>query len=325
MSDRSSERTTPVACAPGSPSAPGSPACQACQHATACISGPSAGSRSRHSAVASGQRGWKRQPAGTSRGLGTSPVKMIRCRARSGSGTGTADSSAWVYGCRGWANSDCRRSDFHDLAQVHHRRPVSDVPHHGEVVGHEQVGHAEALLQIVKQVQHLGLHAHIEGRHRLVGDDQPRPGGQGAGDDHPLPLPAAELVRVAASTVRTQADQLQQGRPPASGRSRSGIEAVDQERLGDGLADRHARVEGGEGVLEDDLRLLPQRPQLAAAQAAAHRARRRRRCPRSARSAAGRNDPACSCRNRFRRPGPASRRRSARSSRRPRHGPGRSA
>ena len=38
-------------------------------------------------------------------GLGTSPLSLIRSRARlaSGSAKGTADSSALVYGCIGWS------------------------------------------------------------------------------------------------------------------------------------------------------------------------------------------------------------------------------
>ncbi len=53
---------------------------------------------------------WKRQAAGGLSGLGTSPSSLIRWRRSrwpsvlvSGSGTGTAESSATVYGCRGWA------------------------------------------------------------------------------------------------------------------------------------------------------------------------------------------------------------------------------
>ena len=47
-------------------------------------------------ACAIGQRGWKRQPLGGLAGLGTSPSRMIRFRARVGSGTGIAEISAFV-------------------------------------------------------------------------------------------------------------------------------------------------------------------------------------------------------------------------------------
>jgi hypothetical protein len=42
---------------------------------------------------------------------------------------------------------------------------------------------------------------------------------------------------------------------------------VEHQRLGEDLAHRHARIEGGEGVLEDDLRLATKRAQAALAEA----------------------------------------------------------
>ena len=52
-----------------------------------------------HVSMATGQRGWNRQPGGMSDGSGRSPFRMIRWRRRSGSGTGTTEMSAFVYGC----------------------------------------------------------------------------------------------------------------------------------------------------------------------------------------------------------------------------------
>src|SRR6266545_3683513 len=56
-------------------------------------------------ACAMKQRGWKRQPLGGLAGLGTSPLRTMRCRLRVGSGTRIAESSDTVYGCRGAAYS----------------------------------------------------------------------------------------------------------------------------------------------------------------------------------------------------------------------------
>src|SRR6202035_5961140 len=41
------------------------------------------------------------QPDGGASGLGTSPVRTIRCALRPGTGSGIAESSATVYGCSG--------------------------------------------------------------------------------------------------------------------------------------------------------------------------------------------------------------------------------
>jgi hypothetical protein len=45
--------------------------------------------------IAIGQRGWNRQPAGGSVGLGTPPPSTIRWRRSLGRGSGIADISAW--------------------------------------------------------------------------------------------------------------------------------------------------------------------------------------------------------------------------------------
>ena len=65
-----------------------------------------------------------------------------------------------------------------------------------EIVGDEQVGHAEVALQLHQEVEHLGLHALVQGGDGLVAHDELRVGGEGPGDGHPLQLPAGELVRV---------------------------------------------------------------------------------------------------------------------------------
>src|SRR5688500_18562721 len=51
------------------------------------------------------QRVWKRHPDGGLMGLGTSPSSRMRLRFIVGSGMGTADSSASVYGWRGFVYS----------------------------------------------------------------------------------------------------------------------------------------------------------------------------------------------------------------------------
>ncbi len=60
--------------------------------------------------MASGHRQRKRQPGAGSMTLGGSPRSPVlagRAAATdSGArGSGTADSSSWVYGCRGWAST----------------------------------------------------------------------------------------------------------------------------------------------------------------------------------------------------------------------------
>ena len=127
-----------------------------------------------------------------------------------GSGFGTAESSASVYGCSGLANSSSVVRQLDQLADVHHRHPVADVLDHAQVVGDEQVGQAELLLQVLQQVEDLRLDRDVQRRDRLVADDQLRVQRQRAGDADALPLAAAEGVRVAAHVLRAQPDELQQ-------------------------------------------------------------------------------------------------------------------
>ena len=68
------------------------------------------GSSTEQFSWAMGQRGWKRQPVGGLRGLGTSPARVMRSRFLVGSGIGMADISAWVYGCAGLPNRSSREA-----------------------------------------------------------------------------------------------------------------------------------------------------------------------------------------------------------------------
>ena len=89
----------------------------------------------------------------------------------------------------------------------------ADVLDHRQVVGDEQVGEAELLLQVLEQVDHLRLDRDVERRDRLVADDQLRLDRERARDADALALAAGELVRIAAHVVGLQADGLEQLAP----------------------------------------------------------------------------------------------------------------
>ena len=131
-----------------------------------------------------------------------------------------------------------------------------------DVVGDEDVGEAELVLQVGEQVDDLRPDRDVEGGDRLVGDDQLRPQRQRPGDPDPLPLAAGELVREAVVVLGGEADPLEQLLHFAAQLGAAGF-ALQPQRLADDLADPLARVERGVGVLEDHLHLAPQRPHLA--------------------------------------------------------------
>lgn len=47
--------------------------------------------------------------------------------------------------------------EFNDLAQIHYRHSVADVLDHAQIMGDKEVGQLVFLLEVLKQVDHLGL------------------------------------------------------------------------------------------------------------------------------------------------------------------------
>ena len=74
--------------------------------------------------------------------------------------------------------------------------------HHGQIVGDKQIGDAELLLQIVEQVENLGLDRNIERAYRLVADDEFRTAGERPGNTDTLTLAAGKLMRVSVEVAR---------------------------------------------------------------------------------------------------------------------------
>ena len=120
-----------------------------------------------HASIGLKQRDAKRHCGGGSIGLGMSPLRMIRSR-RSSVIDGIADRSARVYGWRGRSKMSSAGASSTSLPEVHHRDPVGEVPDDGEVVRDEEVGEAELLLQVGRQVEHLRPHRDVERRDGLV-------------------------------------------------------------------------------------------------------------------------------------------------------------
>ncbi len=157
----------------------------------------------RQRSVACAQRVLKTQPGGGASGEGSSPLSTMRS-ARQRAGRGCQQRLGVGVQRPG---EDARLGALLDrVAQVHHQHLVRDVAHHAEVVRDEEIGQAELGLQVVQQVQHLGLDRHVERRHRLVGHQQARVEHQGPRDRDALALAAGEHVRIAVGVLGPQAD-----------------------------------------------------------------------------------------------------------------------
>ena len=103
------------------------------------------------------------------------------------------------------------RSFLNQLSLLHHHDMVCVAPYDGQVVGDQQDGHAQLLLQVFQQFQYLLLDSDVECRCRLVRDQQVRLVGEGHGNHYALLLAAGELMRVARQALfrRGDADQIQ--------------------------------------------------------------------------------------------------------------------
>ena len=102
---------------------------------------------------------------------------------------------------------DLRRvGQLHHLAQVHDRDAVADVPDDEKVVGDEEVRQPQALLELLKHIDDLGLDGDVQRGDGLVADDEVRIDRQGPGDADALALAAGKFVGVAGSVLAVEAD-----------------------------------------------------------------------------------------------------------------------
>ena len=109
-------------------------------------------------------------------------------------------------------------------------------------MGDEEDRHVELRLQVAQQVEDLRLDRDIEGRGRLVGDQEHRSAGDRTGDEHALCHAARDLMRIRVEgPLRIRdADPLEQGEHP-SGR----LGARHAERRAHSLDQLCAHLVGG--------------------------------------------------------------------------------
>ncbi len=80
------------------------------------------------------------------------------------------------------------RLGLHDEAVVHHRDTGRYPAHYLEVVRDEEDSHADLALELLEELEYLGLDGHVEGGGGLVGDEEARLVGEGHRYHHALAL-----------------------------------------------------------------------------------------------------------------------------------------
>ncbi len=88
------------------------------------------------------------------------------------------------------------RPHLDDAARVHDHDHVRDLGHDAQVVGDQDHGRVELVLQAVDQLDDLGLDRHVERGRWLVGDEDVGVVGERHRDHRALAHAARELVRV---------------------------------------------------------------------------------------------------------------------------------
>ena len=144
-----------------------------------------------------------------------------------------------------------RGARLDDLASVHHHHSVGHLGDDAEIVSDEDEAEAHLVLQLLEELQDLGLHGDVERSRRLVGDDDVGLHRQRHRDHDSLALAAGELVRVLVERGGGlgDADAAHQVERPLLGLHPG--HPVNPHHLAELPADSVDRVQVAERVLED--------------------------------------------------------------------------
>ena len=207
-------------------------------------------------------------------------------------------------GCRGLPSTSSTVPCSTMRPEVHDRHLVREKLDHRDVVGDEEIGQAQPLLQILQQVQDLRLHRHVERAGRLVADRSAsaRPPARarsrcaGAGRrktraDSGISSSGSRPTCFSSSSTRA-AGAVRRCRATPSAAMPSSTISITRMR---GLSELY----GSWNMIWKSLRSGRSSPRRAASP---DRRRRTARCRRSAAPAAGCLCPPSSCRSRTRRP-----------------------
>lgn len=98
---------------------------------------------------------------------------------------------------------------FDDTAQIHHEHTPAKMFDDGQVVRNKKVGQSALALEVLQEIDHLRLDAHVERTHGLIADDQFGFHREGSRNADALALAAAELMRIPSGVRRLQPDALE--------------------------------------------------------------------------------------------------------------------
>src|SRR5437868_7408897 len=129
----------------------------------------------------------------------------------------------------------------------------------------KQVRQPELALQVRQQIDDLRAHTHVKRRDRFIEHHEAGFERESAGDADALPLSSRKFVWISIESAFLESHRVQQftgsdSLIAVSIRSWSAI-AVDDPWLAYDVEDAHAGIEGGEGILKDNLHIAPEAAQ----------------------------------------------------------------
>ena len=145
-----------------------------------------------------------------------------------------------------------RRAVEGDPSVAHHHGPVDQLGQRPELVGHQH-DRGAAALQLGQRLGERQLVGQVDARGRLVEEEQVGLAGQGAGDQHPLLLPAGQLGDPVGVPVG-QPDDLDgvADRGPVGAGQRPEQAPAAEPAGGDHLPHRRGYAGGGRAALRDE-------------------------------------------------------------------------
>lgn len=145
---------------------------------------------------------------------------------------------------------------LHGMAQVHDHYAIRDVLNDRKVVADKNVSQSELLLQVLEQVDDLGLHRHVKSAHGFVAHHYLGLEHDGAGDANTLALTAGKLMRVAVLKRKVQTHSLHNLFHASIALGAGFVSVRDVDRLCDNVRHGHARVERAVRILENEFHFL---------------------------------------------------------------------
>jgi hypothetical protein len=130
-------------------------------------------------------------------------------------------------------------------------------------MGYKKICEPELLLQVLEQVDNLGLDRDIKGGNRFITDNKSGPQGKGTGYGNPLSLTPGKFMGISVGIGRLQSYNFQELLHPPPSIRRLFKNIVHYQGLTDNIANGHPRVQRPKGILENNLHLPPELAQFS--------------------------------------------------------------